>query len=1125
MEDIFIKETHIISMKGVCVIDLDCYSLANLSSAILKPSFFRTTNYEAFKDVNPRRVQGTCQWVLSHPHFLEWQSSDTSRLLWVSGDPGCGKSTLSKALVDEKLVIVPYGHTQVSSYVHYYFFKDVGEQSNATSALCALLHQLFCHDWIWKRCFEVVKTAFDNEGSGLTKNFQALWKLLIQATNIANVNTKVVYVLDGLDECEEVQRRKLIEELEHLLEDPSACSAKFLVTSRPYQRILYDFQEMISRMPTIHLAGEEESEKLETEIDLVVDSRVSAIGFRMGFSQLIIERLKERLKIPRQRTYLWLSFILEELQQLVAISDDDVLRQIDRLPLDLEAAYDNMLRKSPDKSEAKRLLTLTCIAKRPLKVFELELLARVRNLGDPTLHADVGNFDRFKRYLRHVCGLLLVVIDGNVFLIHQTAKEYLMAQNSVTTKTLGWKGCIINTEANEQMARQCMLALPLLSLAGPRDLDRLIGKPYYYNTDVVGPTILARDAQISLHYAVVGWRQHLLECNFPLQNSTITALRFLFEQFSLSLQYGDQVFLDCFKIGKIDASYDFPLNKLAFGKAEEKTWRGCTNESEVRMQWVRGVLREILRGKAHNQPNSPLSDAYLFACLAIFDLKSLFDDFLTQSGGSIPMPQSIADFIAQTLILHRSVAQLRAFLLMPSILRLSNIHLTCALPVFHFEQASSTLHLLFEAGVTLKHEARNVFGLCLITDVEVLLNAGLDPYGDYLENLSRVQNEMVFKELAFREQTRARFFAAFARHRICPYGKYKLQTKLYTSARPHFAHSSLPPHSNNPLDVSSACGTINDHLVSALYQAAVRENQISCHYLFELIKSQTSTAALCSFCYAFSYFRGTDLFNTVLNAYRYRFFINEAQSKDPRMCSGLGPLVYPAIYHHVGIGARLLHDHGPGGKAHRQPWLKPLRWASLFSVLHDNIGLLDVIIRYVDGRAGKLQLGPNSTHIPDDLRVACLQRKKLFDAKMQTYQPDTSASRLNNTILYWTFAATTTLVKNTELVAIPRYIFDDEAADRLRFCMRNGGFPGLVVAFHAYVKSAAATDERFQVLMPHVEELVVQKLGIVTDRDVIRRAWAQTNPSYSESDKDSDSYSEMGEGSQTEGDEEIMVVD
>jgi hypothetical protein len=98
---------------------------------------FKIGPYEAQKDINPERVAGTCQWVLSHLHYLQWLKKAHDDLLWISVDPGCGKSVLAKSLIDNEL-----RHTN-QHIVSFFFFKDNEEQDNLATALCALLHQLF----------------------------------------------------------------------------------------------------------------------------------------------------------------------------------------------------------------------------------------------------------------------------------------------------------------------------------------------------------------------------------------------------------------------------------------------------------------------------------------------------------------------------------------------------------------------------------------------------------------------------------------------------------------------------------------------------------------------------------------------------------------------------------------------------------------------------------------------------------------------------------------------------------------------------------------------------------------------------------------------------------------------
>lgn len=77
------------------------------------------SDYEDYKDFNPPRVRGTCEWFFMDDRFRKWRDSNTSNLLWVSAGPGCGKSVLSRALIDERRL-----STNITiSTVCYFFFQ------------------------------------------------------------------------------------------------------------------------------------------------------------------------------------------------------------------------------------------------------------------------------------------------------------------------------------------------------------------------------------------------------------------------------------------------------------------------------------------------------------------------------------------------------------------------------------------------------------------------------------------------------------------------------------------------------------------------------------------------------------------------------------------------------------------------------------------------------------------------------------------------------------------------------------------------------------------------------------------------------------------------------------------
>lgn len=212
----------------------------------------RTSDYEQFKDRNPDRLKGTCQWFLQHKHFQKWRERNSSSLLWVSADPGCGKSVLSKSLANDDLKAT---EARVTCY---FFFKDDNkEQKSVTSALSALLHQLFSQKQVLIHHAMLDYTA---EGNRLPQSFHKLWNILIKATTDLKAG-EVVCILDALDECEESGRYEIINALNAFYKKATSSKEnlsklKFLITSRPYLDIERRFTKLTHDFPTIRLQGE-----------------------------------------------------------------------------------------------------------------------------------------------------------------------------------------------------------------------------------------------------------------------------------------------------------------------------------------------------------------------------------------------------------------------------------------------------------------------------------------------------------------------------------------------------------------------------------------------------------------------------------------------------------------------------------------------------------------------------------------------------------------------------------------------------------------------------------------------------------------------------------------------------
>ncbi|KAL4939041.1 hypothetical protein BDV06DRAFT_225432 [Aspergillus oleicola] len=422
-----------------------------------------TCPYRDRKDRNSKRVPGTCEWFTSHARFQAWEEKDHSAFLWVSADPGCGKSVLTKFLID--YVLPKPGRT-----VCYFFFKDdFQDQKSAANALSAILRQLFIERP--HLLSPSVLDKMDTDGKIFVESFDDLWNILLSVGSDKDAG-EITCVLDALDECQENDRKQLTRALQILYsERPEKHNLKFLVTSRPYEHIRRGFQILEKRSPTIHLSGEDEDEvrKISHEIDLVIKKRVEEISNLNNLQQDECFYLQKELTSVENRTYLWVSLTLDVIENMSGFTKGNIRRAIRNLPQNVDEAYDRILNRSPDKTKAKKLLHIVTAAERPLTLRELAL-AMVFDAEDRSVTDILDDLEKddekFSITLRDLCGLFLVIIDTKVYLLHQTAKEFLVPSSGLQPESrnipplnTSWKHCLKPEESHKVLATVCMTYL------------------------------------------------------------------------------------------------------------------------------------------------------------------------------------------------------------------------------------------------------------------------------------------------------------------------------------------------------------------------------------------------------------------------------------------------------------------------------------------------------------------------------------------------------------------------------------------------------------------------------------------------------------------------------------------
>ncbi|KAK5993626.1 Vegetative incompatibility HET-E-1-like protein [Cladobotryum mycophilum] len=439
-----------------------------MESALLRDL---SSDYEHYKNINPLRVQGTCEWLFNDANFRKWRASTESSILWVSAGPGCGKSVLTRCLT------------------------GVEGQMDSASGLTGILHQLFVQD----STGDLIKhglASHRNHGDKLRHNFAELWRVLLASAK-SYPSGDIICVLDALDECSEETREKFLLALDNFFTvEAHRCRLKFLITSRPYDDLEAAFKRHTKRSSYLRVDGDDKVMEIGREINFVIDIKVEE--FTEDFSENHRKILSERLKAMDNRTYLWLHLTFDIIKKRRSFFSkasriQDLLNSV---PTRVSEAYETILNHTSDDLDdqlmTKGLLEIILAATRPLTLEEANhaLTLRVAKGDFPSqvaINDELWPKEGFKTVVKNLSGLFITVCDSRLSFIHLTAREFL----TDTNKQGKWHGRFPVQQSHATMSISC---IRYLSAVDPGTLHgelEIVGKDFPF-----------------LPYALTNWSSH-----------------------------------------------------------------------------------------------------------------------------------------------------------------------------------------------------------------------------------------------------------------------------------------------------------------------------------------------------------------------------------------------------------------------------------------------------------------------------------------------------------------------------------------------------------------------------------------------------------------------------------------
>ncbi|EMD64525.1 hypothetical protein GGP41_006925 [Bipolaris sorokiniana] len=438
------------------------------------------------------RVAGTCEWITQNETYRAWLKSDSgrdndgddngdTRLLWISGGPGKGKTMISVFLTEQLKE-----HTARMDNADLVFFFCSAEDKRRNTAIAVL--RGLVHQIIIKRPL-LVKYAlpYFKPPERIQQTLSSLETLWIIFSNIiTDVELGTVFcVLDGLDECEDSTLRGLLPRLVGLLANPTPSSTNSAFKLVILSRDLPGLRGCTTRVRI----DPDNNKRVVSDIELFVSARVEELSSIEGFEDNFRKSVHDALLQRTEGTFLWVGFAMYELSQKQTCIE--IWETLEDLPSGLPAIYSRMLLRIPAKQRtlSRAILQWVTVAARPLRLDELAAAVGIQATPQMTV-------EQVARDAVALCGPLLRTWGQTISLVHQSARDYLLRIECDSDAVLEMFRFNLES-AHLELAKKC---LDCISQSDLRDRIPNLGAML--------------DSQVSplLRYATLYWPKHAKSC-------------------------------------------------------------------------------------------------------------------------------------------------------------------------------------------------------------------------------------------------------------------------------------------------------------------------------------------------------------------------------------------------------------------------------------------------------------------------------------------------------------------------------------------------------------------------------------------------------------------------------------
>ncbi|PNP45936.1 hypothetical protein THARTR1_10878 [Trichoderma harzianum] len=427
------------------------------------------------------------EWVLGteqYTRFIQWDGPldhSSCQLLWIKGHAGTGKTMLLMGIIRS----LEKQQDLYAPGISCFFCQGTDVTLNtATAALRSLVWMLVVEQ---PNLMSHLRKKYADSGTALFQDSNAFFALSEAFLSMLDDPelSPVLFVVDALDECNSAKPG--LNELLDLISKSIKRSdkVKWLCSSRPEIDVLRRLKNLAGDSPNnSENLVELDAQRLARPVDAYIDHKLTALRGRDGYDASILAEISHEVRQRSMNTFLWVSLAFQHIED---VHGEYAVQDIKAMPPGLLELYDHMMTriesvKRIKPQDCKKVLICTVLAFRPIFLSELAALS--------------GMSHNMAMAAIELCGSFLATREETVYLIHQSAKDYLHDNFNRRLESSG------TTQGHLDIGRRSIGAMVKVLKQNMFDLDT------GFRPESLKPPHLDRLA--SIWYSCVFWADHFV---------------------------------------------------------------------------------------------------------------------------------------------------------------------------------------------------------------------------------------------------------------------------------------------------------------------------------------------------------------------------------------------------------------------------------------------------------------------------------------------------------------------------------------------------------------------------------------------------------------------------------------